>query len=923
MKNKPQQKVKIESKSKSSIYRSNPEKENRNKAKSSQVDTRLKNRRQHKFQVNQAMKQNASLSARKAIKHTRNEYREAQQTYRSKVLQYDQLQQALKTVEHKHEETKSNTDAVSSKEGETGIASSVRPVDSQKIRSETFSKAKLIEETDKASVAKEAAKEDLKVKREVYKKTKKADPTRTSKQFKRQVVSATKRKGEEVVGQQDILSEAVNIRQDSRTRTNTYQTTKYVVKNAHRMNMKLSKGVYGLSNKSYNYIRGKGFQRTPEEYSKLRQRAKKFRNFRNRLKASKLGRAATKTSNFAAAVARVINNPLKTRNIAILGGIMMFIAMIFMFIPLFTPLPIQQDEFDLTDSWTHLTKVDADRSDETYSFYTEFDEVMFYMNYRFEDYKVEDKTGILTFKTYGDYLNGVWEAMNDTKGDTYKFTSMYDLAKDKESQYYLNPDDYEEMKENVEEFGYSSLDGLLEFPFETDNLPITRRYGYEVSGEKVQRFPSIEVESRQDLDILAPMAGKVEWHEDQNKLIINEDEKNGARLILTGINAKRHESGSKVKESELIGKATGETLTISYEKYDSDKKSMRRVNPAFYFSKVTYRQKTTITESFDPEGGELANARFLYNKLTELGYKLEGIAAMLGNFSVESGINPKRAEGDYLPPPVGATPISWDDPAWLAIGGMQIYGRYPNIVHRGLGLGQWTDTADGGTRHTLLINFAKSKNKKWYSLGLQLDFMMNGDVPAYRTIFKNVMSGSAGNGVADLTRYFLVRWEGNPGDKLGERVAAAEKWYKYFKENPDSDPGGSTGKYILPLNPPNISSWFGYRSLGDYHRGLDFAHPQGTPIKAIDGGTVITAEYHYSWGNHVRVKHDNGQTSLYAHCSALKVKVGDKLKQGDIVGLVGNTGNSFGAHLHLEISKSTDLSVSSLLDPAKVLGINK
>ncbi|MEQ7058223.1 M23 family metallopeptidase [Enterococcus avium] len=43
----------------------------------------------------------------------------------------------------------------------------------------------------------------------------------------------------------------------------------------------------------------------------------------------------------------------------------------------------------------------------------------------------------------------------------------------------------------------------------------------------------------------------------------------------------------------------------------------------------------------------------------------------------------------------------------------------------------------------------------------------------------------------------------------------------------------------------------------------------------------------------------NGQTSLYAHCSALKVKVGDKLKQGDIVGLVGNTGNSFGAHLHL------------------------
>ncbi len=62
------------------------------------------------------------------------------------------------------------------------------------------------------------------------------------------------------------------------------------------------------------------------------------------------------------------------------------------------------------------------------------------------------------------------------------------------------------------------------------------------------------------------------------------------------------------------------------------------MNPAFYFEKVTYRQKTTITESFDPEGGELENARFLYSKLTEMGYKLEGIAAMLGNFLLNQGL---------------------------------------------------------------------------------------------------------------------------------------------------------------------------------------------------------------------------------------------------------------------------------------------
>ena len=110
----------------------------------------------------------------------------------------------------------------------------------------------------------------------------------------------------------------------------------------------------------------------------------------------------------------------------------------------------------------------------------------------------------------------------------------------------------------------------------------------------------------------------------------------------------------------------------------------------------------------------------------------QAIAAILGNWSVESSINPKRAEGDYLSPPVGATDSSWDDESWLAIGGPAIYGgAYPNILHRGLGLGQWTDTADGSTRHTALLNYARTQNKKWYDLDLQLDFMLHGDSPYY------------------------------------------------------------------------------------------------------------------------------------------------------------------------------------------------
>ena len=84
----------------------------------------------------------------------------------------------------------------------------------------------------------------------------------------------------------------------------------------------------------------------------------------------------------------------------------------------------------------------------------------------------------------------------------------------------------------------------------------------------------------------------------------------------------------------------------------------------------------------------------------------------MGNFMVESGIKAKRAEGDYLNPPIGASSNSWDVPAWLSINGPAIYnGRYPNILRRGLGLGQWTDTGDGSLRHTMLLEYAKKKIK--------------------------------------------------------------------------------------------------------------------------------------------------------------------------------------------------------------------
>ncbi|MFP7291744.1 phage tail tip lysozyme, partial [Enterococcus hirae] len=197
-------------------------------------------------------------------------------------------------------------------------------------------------------------------------------------------------------------------------------------------------------------------------------------------------------------------------------------------------------------------------------------------------------------------------------------------------------------------------------------------------------------------------------------------------------------------------------------------------------------QFTSVGSSdFNPDGDVTKRAKTIYDELTKIGATREGISAVLGCFDVESSINPKRAEGDYLSPPVGATASSWDDPAWLAMGGMEIYGKYPNIIHRGLGLGQWTDTSDGGRRHTLLLDYAKSKNKKWYDLKLQIDFMLHGDTPGNRTAFMNTIMSKTAATIPELTSYFLTYWEGNPGDKLSQRIQSAQNWYNYFSSNSD------------------------------------------------------------------------------------------------------------------------------------------
>ena len=108
----------------------------------------------------------------------------------------------------------------------------------------------------------------------------------------------------------------------------------------------------------------------------------------------------------------------------------------------------------------------------------------------------------------------------------------------------------------------------------------------------------------------------------------------------------------------------------------------------------------------------------------------------------------------------------------------------------------------------------------------------------------------------------------------------------------------------------HMASGFGYRSdpftkIRKFHAGMDFSARTGTAIYATGDGVVQRADNRASgYGNHIVVKHGFGYETLYAHLSKYNVKVGQKVKRGDVIGFVGSTGRSEAPHLHYEVHKN-------------------
>jgi murein DD-endopeptidase MepM/ murein hydrolase activator NlpD len=140
------------------------------------------------------------------------------------------------------------------------------------------------------------------------------------------------------------------------------------------------------------------------------------------------------------------------------------------------------------------------------------------------------------------------------------------------------------------------------------------------------------------------------------------------------------------------------------------------------------------------------------------------------------------------------------------------------------------------------------------------------------------------------------------------RASRSESRDTAAKANKTGNEQAAEDVYLLPLDDYQFTSPFGVR-FGKLHAGIDLAAPDGTPYKSVHAGKVTAAGYNGGYGYSITVQQDDGTEIIYAHSRRLLVKKGDEVKAGQVIGEVGNTGYSYGTHLHLEVhvgGKPTD-----------------
>lgn len=321
--------------------------------------------------------------------------------------------------------------------------------------------------------------------------------------------------------------------------------------------------------------------------------------------------------------------------------------------------------------------------------------------------------------------------------------------------------------------------------------------------------------------------------------------------------------------------------------------SLTKTIGGIVFNDANYGESTGTYDSLT------GNAKQIWDFLMEKGYTKEATSGVLGNFQMESTLNPSAE----------------------------------NPTSKAYGIAQWL-----GGRRTNLENFAKQNNKQNNDLTLQLDFLYH-EITTDPYEKEQLGDYYTITNVDTAVEEWYNRFERGGGSQeyFTKRKEYANFWYSYFT---------TEGKFIVPMdksaNPSVTAAWGMYDPYDNgqlkFHQGVDWAGSSGAKIVAAANGRVIKVVNHCvegntncgnGYGNQVIISHtvDGKQyETMYAHFQSVSVSVGDTVIQGQPIGIQGNTGASNGAHVHFELHSpsfnyrvSDQTAASTAIDPLSII----
>ena len=245
------------------------------------------------------------------------------------------------------------------------------------------------------------------------------------------------------------------------------------------------------------------------------------------------------------------------------------------------------------------------------------------------------------------------------------------------------------------------------------------------------------------------------------------------------------------------------------------------------------------------------------------------------------------AEGDTVQTVLDATGVAWDSLAALN----------PDLTGTDQELASGTEVITGVQSPNLLQ--VKVIRRESYTSEIPYDTV---ETQSSEYDFGETVVTSAGqNGLQEITQDITyidgVQTEISTVsvETLQEPVSEYVTKGTHLKSGMTANYG--SGEWMWPVPQYTyVSRW-----MSSFHKGADICAAYGTPIYASDSGVVVTAGYHYSYGNYVVIDHGNGWTTLYGHMSALGCSSGQAVERGEVIGYVGSTGNSTGNHCHFEM----------------------